>query len=122
MVEMLDFGSKIKSFAINNFGSVKNLAAEMGIADTSIHRYVSGDVKPGVDFLMKLKDLGCNMDWLLSTDTDPPAPTAPTLQQLEQEKQALIEENTRLRATISGELVLLSQKLKGIGVNKNSKK
>ena len=61
----MNFGEKIKDFAQKNCGGIKQLADALGIADTSLHRYINGDVSPSKDFFMKLRVLGCDLNWLL---------------------------------------------------------
>lgn len=60
----IDFGSKLKLFAKNNFGSIKELAAKMDMHPNALSRYIGGGNKPGLLFLIKLAQAGCDMNWL----------------------------------------------------------
>lgn len=109
----MNFAEKLRIFA-ENFGSVSALADALGIAQPSLSRYLSGEVKPGLDFIMKLKDLGCDINWLLSDDDKPPPVTDKLL---EQRIKELEEENQRLRDSIS-RFILLAQEVE---ISKKSK-
>lgn len=102
----MDFVEKLRIFA-ENFGSISALAEALGIAQPSLSRYLSGEVKPGLDFIMKLKDLGCDINWLLSDDDKPPPET---LELLHARLKQLEEENARLRDSI-GRILLLAQEI-----------
>ncbi|AFH47819.1 Hypothetical protein IALB_0105 [Ignavibacterium album JCM 16511] len=102
----MNFVEKLRIFA-EKFGSISTLAEALGIAQPSLSRYLSGEVKPGLDFIMKLKDLGCDINWLLSDSPDPPPETNQLLQARLKE---LEEENARLRDSI-GRIILLAQEV-----------
>ncbi|BDQ03521.1 MAG: hypothetical protein KatS3mg036_0595 [Ignavibacterium sp.] len=102
----MNFVEKLRIFA-EKFGSISTLAEALGIAQPSLSRYLSGEVKPGLDFIMKLKDLGCDINWLLSDSPDPPPETNQLLQARLKE---LEEENARLRDSI-GRFILLAQEV-----------
>lgn len=109
----MNFVEKLRIFA-EKFGSISAMAEALDIAQPSLSRYLSGEVKPGLDFIMKLKDLGCDINWLLSDSPDPPPETNQLLQARLKE---LEEENARLRDSIS-RMVLLA---KEIGQQKKGK-
>ena len=102
----MNFTEKLRLFA-EKFGSISDLAAALKIAQPSLSRYLSGEVKPGLDFIKKLQDLGCDINWLLSDDDKPPPETNELLKAKIKE---LEEENERLRANI-GRLLLLAQEI-----------
>lgn len=64
----MDFGGKLKQFAQSKFGSVQSLADHLGIAGTSLSRYINGYVDPGKDFFTKMKALDCDLNWLLDEE------------------------------------------------------
>lgn len=100
----MNFVDKLRLFA-EKFGSITAFAEALGIAQPSLSRYLSGEVKPGLDFIMKLKDLGCDINWLLSDDDKPPPETI-----YEKRIKELEEEIRILRDSIS-HLYLLSQEI-----------
>lgn len=63
-------GVKLKKFAKDHYGSLKNLAKKLGIDQSQISRYMNGKVVPSSDFLIKLSKLGCNIDWLLDKEPE----------------------------------------------------
>lgn len=59
------FGEKIRFFAEKKFGSLTGLAEKLSMSLSDLHRYVSGKVQPKREFFVKMKDLDCNIDWLI---------------------------------------------------------
>jgi len=104
----MNFGEKLKLFAIEKFGSLTNLANILGMSIGHLSQYVNGVNKPGMDFFAKLKDVGCDINWLLSEDDKPPPETDKLLKERIKE---LEEENQRLRDSI-GSISLLTQVIK----------
>lgn len=100
----MQFEKKLRIFA-EKFGSISALANALGIAQPSLSRYLSGEVRPGLDLIMKLKDLGCDINWLLSEDDKPPPET---IELLKEENQKLKHQNEKLREAVS-RLVALAQ-------------
>ena len=114
---MTTFGEKLKSFCDSRYnGNVADFAEELGINRTELYRYFKDIVVPKADFLMKLKKVGCDMNWLLSEDDGPPVVKEPNLEyknkKLEEEKAELQQEIEKLRTTISAEITSLSRALK----------
>lgn len=103
----MNFGEKLKLFALEKFGSLTNLAIALGMSIGHLSQYVNGVNKPGMDFLAKLKALGCDLNWLLSDSPDQPPETNQLLQARLKE---LEEENARLRDSIS-RFCLLAQEV-----------
>jgi hypothetical protein len=118
----MNIGDKIKVFGLENFNTLTDFARAMGMKFPSLHQYLGPNPKrePGASVLKKLKVLGCDINWLLSEDTNPPIINNKTklvrekerIIKLEREKQLLISENIRLRNSIGDELVRLSKKIK----------
>lgn len=65
----MTLGDKIKLFATGRLWTLSRLASEVGISPQALNRYVNNSVIPGADFLIKLKKIGCSLDWLLD-DTE----------------------------------------------------
>ena len=103
----MNIGEKIRIFAENKGFSLAELAELLGMKPQSLQVYLSGKSNPGSEILMKLKDLGCDINWLLSDVPDPPPETNQLLQARLKE---LEEENQRLRDNIS-RFVLLAQEI-----------
>lgn len=103
----MNIGEKIRIFAENKGFSLAELAELLGMKPQSLQVYLSGKSNPGSEILMKLKDLGCDINWLLSDSPDPPAETNQLLQARLKE---LEEENQRLRDSIS-RILLLAQEV-----------
>lgn len=103
----MNIGEKIRIFAENKGFSLVELAELLGMKPQSLQVYLSGKSNPGSEILMKLKNLGCDINWLLSDSPDPPPETNQLLQARLKE---LEEENQRLRDSIS-HILLLAQEV-----------
>lgn len=94
----MKFGEKLKYFAKEKFGSLTNLANALGMSIGHLSQYVNEINKPGMDFFLKLQNLGCDINWLLSDDEGPPPETDKFISDKIKE---LEEENRLLRDQIS---------------------
>jgi transcriptional regulator with XRE-family HTH domain len=101
----MSIGEKIRLFAESKGISLAELANLLGMKPQSLQVYISGKSLPGSEILKKLKDLGCDINWLLSEDDKSPPGTDKLL---EQRIKELEEENQRLRDSI-GRISLLTQ-------------
>lgn len=90
---------KLKIFAKKKFGSVSALAEAMGISQPSIAQYTSGKRGIGNKQIERLRDLGCDINWLLSEDDEPmPEETGGRQYRYESNKNgALVSINRALR-------------------------
>ncbi len=99
-------GRKIKEFGKKKFPSMREFAEALGIKREQLYPYFNGKVLPGSEFLLKLKNLGCDINWLLSEDDNPP----PETDALVKKRLAdLEEENQRLRDSISRMVIIANQ-------------
>jgi transcriptional regulator with XRE-family HTH domain len=103
----MTIGEKLRFFAENKFGSISKLAELLGMKPPSLYVYLNNESIPGGEILKKLKDLGCDINWLLSEDDKSPPDTIQVL--LHRIKQ-LEEENQHLRDSIS-RISLLTQEI-----------
>lgn len=101
----MNIGDKIRVFAENKGITLAQLAELLGMKPQSLQVYVSGKSNPGSEILMKLKNLGCDINWLLSEDDKPPPET---IELLKEENQKLKHQNEKLREAVS-RLVALAQ-------------
>ncbi|MEJ5351946.1 MAG: helix-turn-helix transcriptional regulator [Melioribacteraceae bacterium] len=101
----MTIGEKIRFFAENSIGSVAKLAELLGMKPPSLYVYLNNESIPGGDILRKLKDLGCDINWLLSDDDRPPPETI-----YEKRIKELEEEIRILRDRIS-QIALLTQEV-----------
>lgn len=63
---MPEIGDRLKDFGIKRFGDVKKFAEALGMKPPSLYNYFNNESKPGAEFLLKLIELGCDVDWLLT--------------------------------------------------------
>jgi len=61
----ISIGERIRSFAKKKYGTLTKLANAMEITPQQLHQYTSGNREPGSKILIKLLNLGCDLNWLL---------------------------------------------------------
>jgi DNA-binding transcriptional MerR regulator len=100
-------GLKIKQFGEKEFKSVVSFSEATGKSTTDLYRYFNGKVIPGADFIRKLQQLGCDINWLLSENSGPPD----FLQKQDKDiaVKKLEEENSLLKEEIKNLQVLLKK-------------
>jgi len=59
------FGEKIKAFAKKKFGSLTNLCEKIEMSTQQMWAYTSENSKPSYDVLVKLYQIGCDLNWLV---------------------------------------------------------
>lgn len=59
-------GDRLKHFAKSKYGSLAALARAMGIQSQSLTPYVNNLTTPGTVTQNKLRDLGCDIEWLMT--------------------------------------------------------
>lgn len=85
-------GDRIKEFA-KHYGNASKLAAALDMTPGTLYHYTNGNRKPGADILLKLHDLGCNINWLLSGEGAMLRKNASVITNIEEKKEELtIEE------------------------------
>jgi len=61
----MEFGEKIKEFAQKKFGGVGKLAQILEMKQPQLSKHINGKTKPGLDFLIKLGELGLDLNFLI---------------------------------------------------------
>jgi len=64
-MDRIQVGKNLKSWGIEKFGKLTILAEKLGMMPQSLQKYTSGKALPGAGMIAKLKELGCDTDWLL---------------------------------------------------------
>ncbi len=65
----MNIGNRLEKFWKQNeslFPTKSSLAQALGISYHGLQAYFTDKNKPGADFLIKLHDLGCDINWLLT--------------------------------------------------------
>lgn len=62
----MSIGERLEIFRKSNFSTKKKLAEALDISYEHLYQYLSDKKKPGSEILSKLSELGCNIDWLLT--------------------------------------------------------
>jgi phage repressor protein C with HTH and peptisase S24 domain len=65
-----EIAKRLREFGKRNFKSFRELARKMEWTPQALNAYLSGQSIPGGNILFKLKELGCDINWLLSEDND----------------------------------------------------
>jgi hypothetical protein len=102
--QKLSLGVKIKEFGEEKFETVVSFSEATGKSTTDLYRYFNGKVVPGADFILRLKQLGCDINWLLSDDNTSNVSKSgnnPTIRMLEKENHLLKTEVKNLHSLLS---------------------
>ncbi len=62
----MSLGKRLKEFAENNFSTIADFTQQLGIIRENAYRYFNDTVSPGSDILIRLAELGCDINWLLT--------------------------------------------------------
>jgi transcriptional regulator with XRE-family HTH domain len=65
-----NIGARLKKFAKERFGTAANLAIALGMSPQQLDQYTSGKTKLSADKLKLLKDVGCDIEWLLNDKSE----------------------------------------------------
>lgn len=107
---MKTFEDRLKLFA-KYIGSASKLADKLGMSAPALQSYTNGRSKPGYQIIMKLHNMGCNINWLLSGEGNmilsdlpcgdsPPIQTNTSQQSINQEIEKLEIEIRLLKSKI----------------------
>lgn len=61
-----EIGDRLKQFAQEKFGSVAELERKMKVPKNSLSQYIGGRHTPGTTLQDKLRDVGCDIEWLMT--------------------------------------------------------
>lgn len=61
----MNIGDRIREFGVKTFGSVTVLAEKLDVSLQHLSPYLNSKYEPGTPMLLKLADLGCDINWLL---------------------------------------------------------
>lgn len=94
-------GDRLKEFAEKNFGSVNGLERALGMNRNSLSQYIYNRNIPGSNLLIKLREIGCDINWLLTGQGSEESKARPPDNYAENRIKELEEENRLLRDRIS---------------------
>ncbi len=57
---------RMREWSIVNFGTVRGTAKAMKMSESNLQQYLAGVRKPGYTILVRLSQLGCDLNWLLT--------------------------------------------------------
>jgi len=63
---METIGDRIKEFGNLHYSSLTEFARELGMAMPNLSSYIHNNREPGTGILLRLENLGCSIDWLLT--------------------------------------------------------
>lgn len=66
----IELGQRLKHFGDRKFKTKKEFADALGMQTPSLYKYLNGEREPGTQILIKLLDLGCDINWLLTGTED----------------------------------------------------
>ncbi len=66
MKEKIFIAARLREFAYSKTDRLKEFARSLDMSPQTLNSYLSGKISPGSELLIKLSDLGCDIDWLLT--------------------------------------------------------
>ncbi|MBK7265478.1 MAG: helix-turn-helix domain-containing protein [Ignavibacteriales bacterium] len=66
MKEKIFIARRLREFAYSKTDRLKDFAGSLDMSPQTLNSYLSGKISPGSELLIKLSDLGCDIDWLLT--------------------------------------------------------
>lgn len=65
-----EIGERLREFGKTRFGTLTKFEEELGLAKGGLSQYTRGRNALGSNMIIKLKEMGCDIDWLLSGKGD----------------------------------------------------
>jgi transcriptional regulator with XRE-family HTH domain len=62
----MNIGNRLKYYAKDHYGSIRELVKTLDVNESQFSRYLSGTYIPNGEILVKLAKLGCDINWLLT--------------------------------------------------------
>lgn len=66
MDEATKIGQRLKDFGLSHYPSLKAFAEALDVPQSTLSNYLAGDRTPGNKLQSKLRDLGCDIEWLMT--------------------------------------------------------
>lgn len=96
----MSIGERLKYFGVNKYGSVKKFADALEWHSSNLYDYFNDNSMPGAPMLIKLIEMGCNIEWLLVGDRGSGMVKEPTIPYEASELKRLREENKELKTKL----------------------
>jgi transcriptional regulator with XRE-family HTH domain len=68
MTDTAKIGVRIREFGLSRFSNLKAFAEALGIPQSTLSNYMSGAIRPGNKMQARLRELGCDIEWLMTGD------------------------------------------------------
>ena len=59
-------GARLRQFAKDEFKTIRKLAELLEMSEENLSQYTRDKSKPGANMLLKLNELGCDLNWLIT--------------------------------------------------------
>lgn len=59
-------GKRIRLFGETVYESIKDFAVDLNMAPSNLQKYMNSEREPGMGILLRMLEMGCNLNWLLS--------------------------------------------------------
>lgn len=104
-------GDRLRLFAKVNFGSTSELARRMGVLPQSLTAYLSNRTIPGNVTQNKLRELGCDVEWLMTGKLNELSHTDTTGSHNAKDLVKIINEQETLIYRLTNEVKLLREEV-----------
>ena len=88
---MNTIADRLRAFGDANFASIKAFALAMEMSPPALQNYLRGKSEPGTPVLLRLINLGCDINWLLTGEIEGAGPCSDQekIKELEEEVESL---------------------------------
>jgi hypothetical protein len=66
MTKVSEISKRLKKWGVEEYGSLVSFARALGISQQSLHDYTSARTRPGNKMQSRLRELGCDVEWLMT--------------------------------------------------------
>ena len=66
LYDNMTLGNRLKQFAESRYSNVAEFSKQLGINRENAYRYFKDVVSPGAELLIRLAEMGCDINWLLT--------------------------------------------------------
>ena len=66
-----EISKRLRYYAHMRYGSLKELAANLGVTSSTLSQYTPGKSIPGNTMQARLREIGCDIEWLMTGESEP---------------------------------------------------
>ena len=93
MDEKAEIVKRLEKWILANYRTKTEFCEKIGMSTQNLNLYISGKSGVGTKFLNRLRDIGCNIEWLMTgvEESPPPTPIALEIKESEANNYVMME-------------------------------